>query len=72
MSALSAMSTKNHRTMKEKKHYIAPQIVAVTFHVEKGYSLSTLSLVDQEYTRDMEDYEVVDNWNSGSSNTFWD
>lgn len=47
-------------------------MVTVTFHVEKGYSLSTLSLVDQEYTRDMEDYEVVNDWHSGSSNTFWD
>lgn len=58
--------------MKEKKEYIAPNMVTVTFHVEKGYTLSMYALFDQENSRDMEDYEVVDNWSSGSSNTFWD
>ncbi len=47
-------------------------MVTVTFHVEKGYTLSMYALFDQENSRDMEDYEVVNDWHSGSSNTFWD
>ena len=58
--------------MKDKKNYIAPEIVAVTFAVEKGYAVSIplFSILDIGDER-MEDYETANNWTSGSNN-FWD
>lgn len=58
--------------MKDKKRYIAPEIVAVTFSVEKGYAVSIplFSILDID-DEQMEDYETANNWTSGSNN-FWD
>lgn len=59
--------------MKEKKQYIVPTLVKVTFKVEKGFaeSLATLSFFNEfEHSEQMEDYSERDNWGY-SDNRFW-
>lgn len=58
--------------MKDRKKYIAPEIVTVTFAVERGYAVSIplFSILDTE-DEQMEDYETANDWTSGSDN-FWD
>jgi len=58
--------------MKDKKQYIAPRMVVVTFRMERGYagSLDLFTAMGVE-EQQMEDYQVGNNWASGS-NRFWD
>lgn len=58
--------------MKDKKKYIAPLLTVVTFRMEHGYagSLTLFTAMDIE-EQQMEDYQVGNNWVSGS-NSFWD
>ena len=58
--------------MKEKKEYIKPELVAVTFRLERGYAVSTP--IDAVFTLEdepqMEDYNTANDWTSGTGN-FW-
>mgnify|MGYP006988847135 CR=1 FL=1 len=54
----------------EKKHYVAPMLVTVSIHTERGYADSTLQLKSSGGSRSTEDYSVGNGW-SENSNDFW-
>ncbi len=59
--------------MKEKKEYIAPAIVVVSFKAEIGYasSMDLVTALPFEEEGQMESYTTANDWSSGSG-TFWD
>lgn len=62
---------------KEKGIYLAPELTAVSFWVERGFNanneLSSIMLLNdlENNQRQVEDYTDANNWTSGSIH-FWD